>query len=124
MPDLPPAQGLYDPAYEHDACGVSFVVDMHGRRSHRMVQLGLSSLCHLDHRGATNAEANVGDGAGILIQVPDAFLRAVVDFALPPRGRYAVGIAFLSGVDEDADAEAERIEALVVDEGLVVLGWW
>src|SRR3954447_27057276 len=116
MPDLPPAQGLCDPAYERDACGVAFVVDMHGRRSHRMVQLGLSSLCHLDHRGATNAEANVGDGAGILIQAPDAFLRAVGDFALPPRGSYAVGIAFLSGVDADADAEGEKIEALVADE--------
>ncbi|MEY2457125.1 MAG: glutamate synthase large chain, partial [Acidimicrobiaceae bacterium] len=123
MPDLPPAQGLYDPAYEHDACGVAFVVDMHGRRSHRMVQLGLASLCHLDHRGATNAEANVGDGAGILLQVPDAFLRAIVDFALPPRGRYAVGAAFLPGEPAAADAAAAAIEAIVIDEGLTVLGW-
>src|SRR5690606_4857436 len=60
-------EGLYDPAFEHDACGVAFVVDMHGRRSHQMVQRGLASLCALDHRGATGAEANVGDGAGILI---------------------------------------------------------
>src|SRR3954453_17285035 len=117
MPDLPPAQGLYDPAYEHDACGVAFVVDMHGRRSHRMVQLGLASLCHLDHRGATNAEANVGDGAGILLQVPDGFLRAVVDFALPPRGRYAVGAAFLPGDAAEADAAAAAVEAVRADGG-------
>ena len=83
---MPDKQGLYDPAFEHDACGVGFVVDMHGRPSHRMIELGISSLCHLDHRGATGAEANVGDGAGILIQVPDRFLRAVVDVELPPAG--------------------------------------
>ena len=73
--DLPRAQGLYDPRFEHDACGVAFVVDMHGRRSHDIVEQGLTALCNLDHRGATGAEANTGDGAGILIQVPDAFLR-------------------------------------------------
>src|SRR5688572_23405150 len=91
----PKAQGLYDPAFEHDACGVGFVADMHGRRSHEIVRLGLSTLCKLDHRGATNAEANVGDGAGLLIQVPDRFLREVVDFELPAAGSYAVGMAFL-----------------------------
>src|SRR5919107_5432031 len=101
--DLPTAHGLYDPRFEHDACGVSFVVDMHGRATHEMVQLGLTSLCNLDHRGATNAEPNVGDGAGILIQVPDRFLREVVDFELPPAGSYAVGMAFLPRA-----AEAER----------------
>ena len=95
MADLPLAQGLYDPAYEHDSCGVGFVVDMHGRASHRMVELGISSLCHLDHRGATGAEANVGDGAGILTQVPDAFMREVAGVELPPAGSYAVGCAFL-----------------------------
>jgi len=120
---LPSAQGLYDPRFEHDACGVSFVVDMHGRRSHRMVELGLASLCNLDHRGATNAEPNVGDGAGILIQVPDRFLREVVDFELPPAGSYAVGTAFLP---RDADAEAAAmvgVEKIAGAEGLQVLGW-
>ena len=72
---LPAAQGLYDPADEHDACGVGFVVDRMGRRSHEMVRHGLTVLENLDHRGATGAEENVGDGAGILIQVPDRFLR-------------------------------------------------
>ena len=72
----PTDRGLYQPDFEHDACGVAFVVDMHGRRSHRMVELGLASLCHMEHRGASGAEVNTGDGAGILIQVPDRFLRA------------------------------------------------
>ncbi len=128
MPTIPPArgfpaQGLYDPRFEHDACGVSFVVDMHGRQTHRMVELGLSSLCNLDHRGATNAEPNVGDGAGILIQVPDRFLRSVVDFALPEAGSYAVGMAFLP---RDVEAEAAAMDAVAKiadDEGLRVLGW-
>ena len=105
MNDVPSPQGLYDPAFEHDACGVGFVVDMHGRASHRIIDLGIASLCHLDHRGATGAEANVGDGAGILVQIPDGFLRQVVDFELPAAGSYAVGCAFLPrGTDECAAA--------------------
>jgi glutamate synthase (NADPH/NADH) large chain len=119
----PQKQGLYDPAFEHDACGVAFVVDMHGRRTHDMVQLGLKSLCNLDHRGATNAEPNVGDGAGILIQVPDRFLREVAGVDLPPAGAYATGIGFLP---RDADGQAAAragIEKLAAAEGLQVLGW-
>jgi glutamate synthase (NADPH/NADH) large chain len=119
----PVKQGLYDPRFEHDACGVSFVVDMHGRQSHRMVELGLQSLCNLDHRGATNAEPNVGDGAGILIQVPDSFLRAASGVDLPPAGEYATGIGFLP---RDADAEAAAMtgfEKIAATEGLRVLGW-
>src|SRR3546814_11679940 len=88
-----------------------------------MVQLGLQSLCNLDHRGATNAEPNVGDGAGILIQVPDRFLREVVPFELPAEGAYAVGTAFLP---RDADAEAAAmsgVEKIAVTEGLRVTGW-
>ncbi len=119
----PGPQGLYDPRFEHDACGVAFVVDVHGRRSHEMVQLGLKSLCNLDHRGATGAEANVGDGAGILIQVPDAFLRSVVDFALPEAGSYIVGTAFLPRDAAACKETAEQFEKLVVDEGLTVFGW-
>src|SRR5262252_7451468 len=83
-------EGLYDPAFEHDACGVGFVVDMHGHASHRIIELGIASLCHLDHRGATGAEANVGDGAGILVQIPDRLLREGVDVELPGLGSYAV----------------------------------
>jgi glutamate synthase (NADPH/NADH) large chain len=114
---------LYDPAFEHDSCGVGFVVDMHGRPSHRIIDLGISSLCHLDHRGATGAEANVGDGAGILVQVPDRFLRDVVDFELPPVGSYAVGCAFLPRDPEECAAAMTAIEKIVASEELVLLGW-
>jgi len=117
------AQGLYDPAFEHDACGVGFVVDMHGRASHRIIELAIGSLCHLDHRGATGAEANVGDGAGILVQVPDRFLRSVVPFGLPPAGHYAVGCGFLPRDPDACAATMAAIEAIVDSEGLVVLGW-
>jgi glutamate synthase (NADPH) large chain len=92
----PAAQGLYDPRFEHDACGVSFVVHMKGERSHRIVTHGVGALCNMDHRGAAGAEVNTGDGAGILLQVPDRFLREVVPFELPPEGHYATGLAFLS----------------------------
>src|SRR4051812_35327796 len=120
---MPDKQGLYDPAFEHDACGVGFVVDMHGRPSHRMVELGISSLCHLDHRGATGAEANVGDGAGILIQIPDRFLREVVDVELPARGSYAVGCAFLPKDAADCATAMAAIEKIAASEDLRVLAW-
>src|SRR3954454_4094403 len=123
MPGATGEQGLYDPTFEHDAWRVGFVVDMHGRKSHRIIDLGVSSLCHLDHRGATGAESNVGDGAGILIQVPDRFLREVVDFDLPAAGSYAVGCAFLpSDPDECAEAMA-AIDKIVASEDLRVVGW-
>ena len=122
-PGLPPAQGLYDPAFEHDACGVAFVVDQYGRKSHGLVRQGITALVNLDHRGASGAEVNTGDGAGILIQVPDRFLREVVVFDLPPVGRYAVGIAFLPGTDEDVEAAVEGINKIAASEGLEVLGW-
>src|SRR3954468_15311743 len=80
---LPPARGLYDPAREHDACGVAFVADARGRRSRAIVAAGLTALHNLDRRGAAGSEANSGNGAGILTQVPDALLRASVDFDLP-----------------------------------------
>ena len=118
---LPATQGLYDPRFEHDACGVAFVVDMHGRSSHDMVQRGLTCLYQLDHRGATGAEANVGDGAGMLIQLPDSFFRKVTDFDLPKAGSYAAGMAFLPS--EDPDGAAQAIESLAEQEGLRVLGW-
>jgi len=121
--DLPPAQGLYDPAFEHDACGVSFVVDMKGRQSHDIVMTGVGALCNLEHRGATGSEAETGDGAGILIQVPDAFYRAIVDFPLPPAGSYATGIAFLPREAEQATAAATTITKIADSEGLAVLGW-
>ncbi|SCF41945.1 glutamate synthase large subunit [Micromonospora mirobrigensis] len=117
------ASGLYDPAQEHDACGVAFVADLHGRRSHEVVANGLEALVRLDHRGARGAEQNTGDGAGIMIQVPDAFLRTVVDFPLPPAGQYATGLVFLPD-DDAAEARARRVvEKYALVEGADVLGW-
>ncbi|WP_131770638.1 glutamate synthase large subunit [Candidatus Protofrankia californiensis] len=117
------AQGLYDPTFEHDACGVGFVVDVRGRRSHELVEQGLTVLRNLDHRGASGCDPDTGDGAGILLQVPDAFLRDVVDFPLPPPGRYAVGTAFLPQVAGDRDDAVRAISRIVRAEGLRVLGW-
>src|SRR6476620_1657773 len=123
MAPTPTPQGLYDPANEHDACGVAFVVDMKGRRTHDLVEKGITALVHLEHRGASGAEVNTGDGAGILIQVPDTFFRAVVDFDLPPAGAYATGIAFLPADAAGADAAVESIDKIVASEDLAVLGW-
>ncbi|MFD1812295.1 glutamate synthase large subunit [Rhodococcus gannanensis] len=116
-------QGLYDPANEHDACGVAFVVDMHGRRSRDIVDKAITALVNLEHRGAAGAEPNSGDGAGIMLQVPDAFLRAVVDFELPAEGSYATGIGFLPQGEAAADEAAAGVERIAAEEGLKVLGW-
>jgi glutamate synthase (NADPH) large chain len=122
-PDLPTRQGLYDARFEHDACGVSFVVHMKGLRSHEIVRHGVGALCNLEHRGAAGAETNTGDGAGILLQVPDRFLREVVDFPLPPEGHYATGLGFLPSDPERAVEVMEAIEKIATSEGLRVLGW-
>jgi len=119
----PQPQGLYDPAYEHDACGVAFVADLHGRRSHEVVAKGLKALVRMDHRGARGAEPNTGDGAGIMIQIPDEFLRAVVDFELPPAGSYATGLAFLPTDAADAARAKLVLDKFALVEGAQVLGW-
>ncbi|OBB89989.1 glutamate synthase large subunit [Mycolicibacterium peregrinum] len=119
----PSKVGLYNPAYEHDACGVAMVADIHGRRSRDIVDKAITALVNLEHRGAQGAEPNTGDGAGILLQVPDAFLREVVDFELPEAGSYATGIAFLPQSSRDASTAAEAVEKIVEAEGLKVLGW-
>ncbi|MFJ8578736.1 glutamate synthase large subunit [Micromonospora sp. NPDC093277] len=119
----PEKKGLYDPLNEHDACGVAFVADLHGGRSHGVVAHGLAALRRLDHRGARGAEHNTGDGAGIMIQVPDTFLRAVAAFPLPPAGQYATGLVFLPD-DDVAEARARQVvEKYALVEGATVLGW-
>ena len=123
MNGLPPRQGLYDPANEHDACGLNFVCDIHGRKSHDIVVRGLGALCALEHRGASGSDPDVGDGAGILTQIPDAFYRAVVDFELPEAGYYATGIGFLPQNATTAASAKAEIQRIAVEEGLVVLGW-
>jgi glutamate synthase (NADPH) large chain len=124
----PCAQGLYRPGAEHDACGVAMVVDSRGRRSHSIVVDALTALANLEHRGAAGAEPNSGDGAGILVQVPDRLLRAVVDFELPGpdpsgSGSYAVGLAFLPVEDDQRAKAVELIERIAAEEQLRVLGW-
>src|SRR5881397_2630511 len=95
---LPPKQGLYDPWFEHDACGVGFVVNVKGRKSHGIIQQALQILRNLDHRGACGCEANTGDGAGILLQMPHDFLKLAAEQAgvpLPGPAEYGVGMVFL-----------------------------
>ena len=130
--DLPAAQGLYDPRTERDACGVAFVADMHGRRSHTLVEQGLTALRNLEHRGASGAEPDSGDGAGILIQMPDAFLRAVLGEAgvvLPAahrgrrgrvRGRHGLPARRRRRL---RPPPSPPIEAIVAQEGLRLAGW-
>ncbi len=117
------AVDLYRPEFEHDSCGVAFVVDMHGRPDHQIVRMGLDSLCHLEHRGASGAEVNTGDGAGILVQIPDRLYREVAGFALPEAGAYATGIGFLPVGDAAAEASRRQVEHLAGAEDLIVLGW-
>jgi glutamate synthase (NADPH/NADH) large chain len=108
---------------EHDSCGVAFVVDMHGRRSRDIVDKAITALVNLEHRGAAGAEPNTGDGAGIMLNVPDRFFREVVDFELPEEGSYSTGIAFLPQGFHDAVQACESVEKLAEAEGLTVLGW-
>ncbi len=123
---LPDAQGLYDPSNEHDACGVGLVAHVKGRKSHAIVRQALQVLINLQHRGACGCEANTGDGAGILIQIPDRFFRAQAErlsFELPPAGRYGAGLIFLPR-DPDRRQRVKAIfEQIVVEEGQRVLAW-
>ncbi len=124
MSMTPERQGLYDPQNEHDACGVGFVADVQGRKSHGIVEQGLEILLKLDHRGAVGADPLAGDGAGIITQLPDAFFRSLdLGFDLPAEGEYAVGQMFLP---KDASARKDlesQMEALAEGEGMTVLGW-
>ena len=118
-----PVGGLYDARFEHDACGVALVADLHGRRTHTLVRQAILALEHLAHRGATGSEEDSGDGAGILIQVPHEFYAEVVDFDLPARGRYATGLAFLSRDPSEAADARSAMAKLAGDEGLDIIGW-
>ena len=118
-----PAEGLYRPEYEHDACGVAFVAQLSGVATHEIVEQGITALLNLDHRGATGADAAAGDGAGMLLQVPDKLLRDSVDFILPDPGHFAVGLAFLPQDAIDRATAKRTIEYIAIEEGLRVLGW-
>jgi glutamate synthase (NADPH/NADH) large chain len=116
------AEGLYDPVFEHDACGVAFVAHLSGVPDHDIVSKGLEALRNLDHRGATGADVAAGDGAGILIQVPDEFLRAVCEFDLPPAGAYAVGAAFLPTDEDERGRAVETLTKIAASENLTIVG--
>jgi len=114
---------LYNSELEHDACGVAFIATMRGSAGHDIIDHALTALRNLEHRGATGADPTVGDGAGILTQIPDGFLRAVAGFELPPKGAYAAGIAFLPADAQGRSRVEATIGAIAAQEGLTVLGW-
>src|SRR5688572_10947221 len=123
---LPPKQGLYDPQFEHDACGVGFVVNFKGKRSHEIVRQALTILINLRHRGACGCEVNTGDGAGILMQMPDKFFRKVCTkdgINLPAFGEYGVGMLFLPRDPEERKACEAHINKVIREEGQELLGW-
>src|SRR6201995_94871 len=112
--------GLYDPRFEHDACGVGFVADLSGRQSHDVVSRALKVLCNLEYRGAQGGDPGTGDGAGILTQIPDGFFRASCAFELPEAGAYAAGMAFFSA---ERHLVTPALARLAAAEGLTILGW-
>ena len=114
------AAGLYDPRFEHDACGVGFVADLSGRGGHDVVARALRVLCNLEHRGAKGGDPGTGDGAGILTQIPDEFFRATCDFELPEAGAYAAGMAFFSA---ERHLVTPALARLAAAEGLTIIGW-
>ena len=123
---LPPKQGLYDPQFEHDACGVGFIVHMKGEKSHAIVEQALTILVNLEHRGACGCETNTGDGAGILMQVPHKFLKRVAaaeNITLPDAGQYGVGMIYASPDRAIRGQSRQIFEQIVAEEGQKVLGW-
>src|SRR3954451_10769682 len=123
---MPEKHGRYDPQHEHDSCGVGFVVDLHGRKSHKMLRDCLKVLENLNHRGACGCEDNTGDGAGILIQVPHELLAArcrEIDIDLPGPGEYGVGAFFTSPDPEQQAFGMALFERIVAEEGQTFLGW-
>ncbi len=126
QPGPPPKQGLYDPWFEHDACGVGFVVDLKGRKSHNLVDKALRILLNLEHRGACGCEKNTGDGAGILVQMPHRFLTEKCDaiqIKLPPPGEYGAGIVFFPIAREDRERCEQIFKKIIKEEGQRFLGW-
>src|SRR6201997_1336293 len=123
---LPERQGLYDPRNEHDSCGIGFVANIKGRKSHDIVARVLQILVNLDHRGAVGSDPLVGDGAGCLIQMPDALLRDWAErqgLGLPPLGRYAVAMCFLPWEERPRAIATEHVERFIAAEGQSLIGW-
>jgi hypothetical protein len=125
-PGLPAASGLYDPALDKDSCGVGFIADIKGRKSHKIVEDALTILVNLEHRGAVGADPRAGDGAGILVQMPHAFFAKEarkIGFTLPEPGHYAVGFLFLPRDPEWRDTIRKTYEEVAAQEGMKILGW-
>ena len=120
---FPSSDGLYNAEFERDACGVAMVATLTGQARHDIVALGLTALRNMEHRGASGAEPDSGDGAGILIRIPDEFFRQVVPFALPASGSYGAGIAFLPADDQQRKTVITQLNELAGSEGLTLLGW-
>src|SRR3979409_1614901 len=123
---LPAAQGLYDPALEKDSCGVGFIADIKGRKSHQIVKDALSILCNLEHRGAVGADPRAGDGAGILVQIPHKFFTKVTDklgFKLPNPGEYAIGQLFMPRDPDWRQIIRDTYAQMLKREGMTILGW-
>jgi glutamate synthase domain-containing protein 1 len=119
----PKAVGLYDPRFEHDACGVGMVARLDNQPTHEVISRALTALENLEHRGASGADPETGDGAGILMQMPDELLRAVAGFDLPPAGQYGVLMCFLPTGQEPRERLEALLERAVVAEGQRLLGW-
>ncbi|MCK5877420.1 MAG: glutamate synthase subunit alpha, partial [Candidatus Marithrix sp.] len=120
---LPHKQGLYDPQNEHDACGVGFIVHIKGQKNHTIIEQGLEILKNLTHRGAVGADPLAGDGAGILIQIPDSFIRAECEFTLPEVNKYGIGMVFLPRDTDKRTACENIIVETITTEGQSVIGW-
>src|SRR6186997_2802791 len=116
-------KGLYNSRFEHDACGIGFVASIKGSKSHQHISDALTVLENMEHRGACGCEVNTGDGAGIMIQTPDLFLRRVAPVALPPAGEYGAGLVFLPQNPADRAAVEELFAQIISEEGQTLLGW-
>jgi glutamate synthase domain-containing protein 1 len=124
--NLPDKQGLYDPRFEHDSCGVGFVCDIKGRQSHDIVEKGIEVLEHLSHRGAVGADPDTGDGAGLTIQMPHKFLAkecGAIGISLPGPGFYGAGMVFLPTDEKDKKICTDIFKNVIVEEGQKLLGW-
>jgi glutamate synthase domain-containing protein 1 len=122
----PPKQGLYDPQFEHDACGVGFIVNIKGRKSHSIVSDALQILVNLDHRGAVGCEINTGDGAGILMQLPHDFLvkaTSSLGFKLPAFGQYGLGMLFMPQDKVERESVKQAFAKIIAEEGQTIIGW-
>ncbi|MDQ2759606.1 MAG: hypothetical protein M3Y17_03990, partial [Actinomycetota bacterium] len=119
----PGASGLYHPANEHDACGIALVAKLWGEANHTVVEKALGALENLEHRGAEGADPNTGDGAGILLQIPDGFIRAVAGVELPVPGRYGVGVCFLPADPERRAALEQLVDETIQAEGQRTIRW-